>query len=96
MNPSRFWLNLEIEEFERSLPRGSLVLDAGAGNQPYKPKFTAHTYESADFEMVDKKYAQSTYVCDLSAIQWRMDASMRSSFLRSWNICRSLKASLSN
>jgi SAM-dependent methyltransferase len=68
MNPSRVWLDREIAAFADRLPAGSLVLDAGAGNQIYRPRFAAHRYEAADFEKVDKAYAPSTYVCDLSAI----------------------------
>lgn len=44
------------------------MLDAGAGNQPYRGLFKHCRYEAADFEKVDKKYAQSTYVCDLTRI----------------------------
>ncbi|MFK7756779.1 MAG: class I SAM-dependent methyltransferase [Flavobacteriales bacterium] len=67
-NSSRFRLFEENKQFAESIPAGALVLDAGAGSQPYR-KFLEHTqYESADFEQVDKPYAKSTYVCDLSAI----------------------------
>jgi SAM-dependent methyltransferase len=44
------------------------VLDAGAGDQPYRKCFEHCVYEAADFEKVDKVYAKSTYVCDLSKI----------------------------
>jgi len=54
--------------FAARLPAGALVLDAGAGKQPYRQHFAHCRYETADFEKVDKKYAQSTYVCDLSNI----------------------------
>ncbi|MDB5682578.1 MAG: hypothetical protein JWM75_276 [Sphingomonas bacterium] len=67
-NSSRTWLDRENEAFAAGVAPGSLVLDAGAGDQIYK-KFFAHcTYEAADFEKVDKPYARSTYVCDLAAI----------------------------
>ncbi len=68
MNSSRIWLGRHNEEFAKSLPAGSIVLDAGAGSQPYRRLFDHCIYESADFEMVDKEYARSTYVCDLSSI----------------------------
>jgi len=68
INPSRVWLKREIEAFSASLPKGSRVLDAGAGNQIYKSAFADHVYEAADFEKVDKEYAKSTYVCDLGEI----------------------------
>ncbi len=68
LNSPRIWMDREIEAFGRSLPEGSLVLDAGAGKQAYRSKFAHCRYEAADFEKVDKPYAKSTYVCDLKAI----------------------------
>jgi SAM-dependent methyltransferase len=68
MNSSRIWLQRELEAFANSLKPDSLILDAGAGDQIYRPVFSTHRYEAADFEKVDKPYAQSTYVCDLTAI----------------------------
>lgn len=64
-NSSRLRL-LEINrQFASGIPPGSIVLDAGAGLQPYRRLFDHVQYEAADFEKVDKEYAQSTYVCDL-------------------------------
>lgn len=54
--------------FATTVPSGSRVLDAGAGNQPYRDLFAHCDYESADFELIDKPYARSTYVCSLDAI----------------------------
>jgi SAM-dependent methyltransferase len=68
LNPSRVWLDREMADFAQRLPAGAIVLDAGAGDQPYKHHFVHCRYESADFEAVNKPYAKSTYVCDLSAI----------------------------
>jgi SAM-dependent methyltransferase len=67
-NSSRTWLGREVEAFAASLPAGSIVLDAGAGEQPYRRFFSHCTYEAADFEKVDKPYAKSTYVCDLGSL----------------------------
>jgi SAM-dependent methyltransferase len=67
-NSSRTWLGREVEAFAASLAPGSIVLDAGAGEQPYRRFFAHCTYEAADFEKVDKPYAKSTYVCDLASI----------------------------
>jgi SAM-dependent methyltransferase len=67
-NSSRTWLEREVEAFSASLPVGSIVLDAGAGEQPYRRYFSHCTYEAADFEKVDKPYAKSTYVCDLGSV----------------------------
>jgi SAM-dependent methyltransferase len=44
------------------------VLDAGAGEAPYRHLFDHLAYESADFLKVRKAYAPPTYVCDLAAI----------------------------
>jgi SAM-dependent methyltransferase len=67
-NSSRYRLSQEIEAFAASVPSGALVLDAGAGQAPYKRFFQHTQYESADFEKVNKAYAPSTYVCDLQSI----------------------------
>jgi SAM-dependent methyltransferase len=68
-NSSRFRLWQENAAFAASVPNGSLVLDAGAGHAPYKELFRHAQYESADFRQVgDKKYAATTYVCDLKRI----------------------------
>jgi len=67
-NSSRTWLFRENKKFATALPAGSIVLDAGAGDQPYKSLFSHCIYEACDFEKVDKPYAKSTYVCDLAAI----------------------------
>jgi ubiquinone/menaquinone biosynthesis C-methylase UbiE len=67
-NSSRIHLLRVNRQFAASIPPGALVLDAAAGDQPYKVLFEHARYEAADFEMVDKPYARSTYVCDLRSI----------------------------
>ena len=67
-NSSRHRLWQENAAFAALVPSGSLVLDAGAGDGPYKSLFEHARYESADFEKVDKKYAPCTYTCDLKNI----------------------------
>jgi ubiquinone/menaquinone biosynthesis C-methylase UbiE len=67
-NSSRARLWQESAAFAAGIPRGALVLDAGAGSSPYKPLFAHTQYESADFERVTKSYAPQTYTCDLAAI----------------------------
>ncbi|MEP9351032.1 methyltransferase domain-containing protein [Xanthobacter sp. KR7-225] len=67
-NASVTWLKRENASFGRSLPDNSLILDAGSGSQQYKIFFEHCRYESADFEALDRPYAKSTYVCDLSSI----------------------------
>jgi SAM-dependent methyltransferase len=65
VNSSRYYLEQFNRRFAQSMVPGSMILDAGAGNAPYKSLFKHVRYESADFEKVDKPYASSTYVCDL-------------------------------
>lgn len=67
-NSSRKYLSDFVSEAAASLPRGALVLDAGAGDCPYKHLFAKACYESADFCQVDKQYGEITYVCDLTNI----------------------------
>lgn len=67
-NSSRTWLRRANEAFAATIPAGARVLDAGAGDQPYRDLFAHCDYESADFELIDKPYARSTYVCSLDAI----------------------------
>ncbi|HEX4984502.1 MAG TPA: methyltransferase domain-containing protein [Burkholderiales bacterium] len=67
-NSSRARLLQENAAFAAAIPAGARVLDAGAGEAPYRGLLRHAGYESADFEKVDKTYAQSTYVCDLRDI----------------------------
>lgn len=67
-NSSRYRLLEENKAFASQIPAGSIVLDAGAGEAPYKSLFVHTQYETADFEKVNKAYASSTYVCDLKEI----------------------------
>jgi SAM-dependent methyltransferase len=69
VNSSRVYLDGFARRAGTSVPDGALVLDAGAGQGPYR-KYFAHTrYEAADFEQVPgKDYAGNHYVCDLSSI----------------------------
>jgi SAM-dependent methyltransferase len=68
VNSSRYYLERFVRDASAAVPAGSLVLDAGAGDGIYRPWFSQHRYESADFEQVDKPYQTSTYVCDLASI----------------------------
>jgi SAM-dependent methyltransferase len=67
-NASRFRLYEEVKNFAANIPESAYVLDAGSGNQPYKHLLSHANYESADFEQIDKSYAQTTYVCNLNNI----------------------------
>lgn len=67
-NSSRYRLWQENATFAATIPQDALVLDAGAGEAPYRSLFKHTRYESADFHKVNKPYAPSTYVCDLKNI----------------------------
>jgi SAM-dependent methyltransferase len=68
LNSSRVYLEEWVRQAAQSVPAGSLVLDAGAGDCPYMPLFAGMRYESADFCQIDRSYGQITYVCDLTDI----------------------------
>lgn len=68
INSSRVYLEQFVREAAASVPRGSLVLDAGAGNCMYRPHFLSHRYEAADFGEVKKRYGELTYRCRLDQI----------------------------
>jgi SAM-dependent methyltransferase len=55
-------------KFACSVHAGARVLDAGAGEAPYRSLFAHTIYETADFEKVDKKYSEQTYTCDLANV----------------------------
>lgn len=68
-NSSRYRLELENAQFAKSIPKGSIVLDAGCGEAPYRHMFNHTKYESADFMQSDRPYSEKiTYVCDLAKI----------------------------
>ncbi len=68
INSSRVHLRRCNEEFAKRVTEKMSVLDAGAGTAPYRYLFEHANYETADFEMGDKEYFPSTYVCDLASI----------------------------
>lgn len=68
-NSSRERLKRFNENFAKKIPRDSFVLDAGAGNMPYRNLFEHTNYESADFRQVGSNESNKiTYVCDLQNI----------------------------
>lgn len=65
--------NYHLETFARraaqSLPAGARMLDAGAGDSPYRQLFAHAQYEAADICKRDQHgYAHVQHICDLSAI----------------------------
>jgi SAM-dependent methyltransferase len=71
-NPEAFARDQWVQEFAGKLPKGSRVLDAGAGASKYRPFFQHCDYKTQDFcqyqgDLV--KYTQAIdYVCDITAI----------------------------
>jgi SAM-dependent methyltransferase len=69
VNSSRVYLDRFAAAAGAATPAGGRVLDAGAGDGPYRHQFAHAEYEAADFEAVPgKEYAGNHYVCDLAAI----------------------------
>jgi SAM-dependent methyltransferase len=69
VNSSRIYLDRFAAAAGTATPAGGRVLDAGAGDGPYRHHFDHAEYEAADFEAVPGKgYSGNHYVCDLAAI----------------------------
>jgi SAM-dependent methyltransferase len=69
INSSRVYLEKFVERAGESLAPGGVVLDAGAGDSPYKRFFDHACYESADFCQVEGAlYPDITYLTDLASI----------------------------
>ena len=68
INSSRHYLNEFMAAFASDTTADMIVLDAGAGDAPYRHLFNHATYETADLKTVDKKYTDVTYECDLADI----------------------------
>ncbi|HWC49145.1 MAG TPA: class I SAM-dependent methyltransferase [Solirubrobacterales bacterium] len=69
MNSSRVYLDRFAQCAGESVPAGARVLDAGAGEGPYRHHFSHVEYEAADFQQVPgKTYSGNHFVCDLAAI----------------------------
>ena len=73
-NSSRKYLADFAQQAAHSIPAGARVLDAGAGECPYRSFFDHVTYEATDLCLVPKAYAQLTFICDLAKIPARPDS----------------------
>ncbi len=67
-NASRVHLQEYIAAFAAQTESQMRLLDAGAGDAPYKKLFAHAIYETADLQTVDKPYATTDYICDLRNI----------------------------
>lgn len=69
MNSSRVYLDRFAQRAGESVQANGRVLDAGAGEGPYRHHFAHAAYEAADFQQVPgKTYSGNHYVCDLAEI----------------------------
>ena len=67
VNSSRHYLRKWAEEAAAvGADKSFRVLDAGAGDAPYRDLFGHVTYETADLATYEKDYAKLDYVCDLT------------------------------
>ncbi len=69
INPSRIYLRQFVKEAAQLVGPKHFVLDAGAGDCPYRDLFTHTNYHAADsfvFENFD--YGKPNFVCDLTAV----------------------------
>ena len=60
-----------VANVARSLPRGTRMLDAGAGTCKYRPLFAHCDYKAQDFgayQGSDHSYGSLDYVCDITSI----------------------------
>jgi SAM-dependent methyltransferase len=68
VNSSRKYLAEFAQRAAESIPNDSRVLDAGAGDTPYKSYFKLARYHATDLRVVEKSYGQLSYICDLNNI----------------------------
>ena len=67
-NSSRVYLSNLLENISTEIPKGHLILDAGAGDGRYKTIFANQVYESADIGKLERDYGTLTYQCDIKNI----------------------------
>lgn len=67
-NPSRLKLQKFLEKASTSIPSGSKVLDAGAGEGMYRTLFEKMKYVSVDLCKVSKAYGRISIISDLLCI----------------------------
>lgn len=73
INSSRVYLARFAQRAAASIPDNSHVLDAGAGDNPYRSFFSHVRYDSTDFCQVEKKYGHLSYICNLEKISVKSD-----------------------
>src|ERR1044072_844147 len=73
IDPFHTSLNQRLADFARSLPKGALVLDAGAGDVPHAVMFAHTRYVKLDRGIGDKtwNYRHIDVQADIDAIPFR-------------------------
>jgi len=72
-NPSRIKLYEFVKEASQSVPVGSFVLDAGAGEGMYRPLFEKMKYFSVDLGKFPKDYGNISAVSNLTAVPFSVN-----------------------
>jgi SAM-dependent methyltransferase len=73
MNSSRVYLAQFAQRAAAAISDGARVLDAGAGESPYRDYFSRSRYNSTDFCRVEKQYSKISYICNLENISASSD-----------------------
>jgi SAM-dependent methyltransferase len=73
INSSRKYLAEFARRAAASIPIGACVLDAGAGDAPYRSTFAQANYDSTDLCEIEKNYGRLSYICDLKNLPIRAD-----------------------
>ncbi len=73
MNSSRKYLSIFAERAAAALPVDGHVLDAGAGDCPYKDYFSHGFYNATDLCQVEKVYGKLSFISDIKKIPVRSD-----------------------
>jgi SAM-dependent methyltransferase len=74
INSSRKHLAAFAERASASIPDGGHVLDAGAGECPYKDYFSHTRYDSTDLCRVEKVYGKLSFISDISKLPIHSDS----------------------
>ena len=74
LDARRYGLQGFVEFASQNTSKGSVVLDAGAGDSPYKHLFPHTRYVSTDFCKVGKAYGRQDAISDLSSLPFKEES----------------------
>ena len=72
-NSSRIYLERFAKQAAESIRNEGRVLDAGAGDCPYRDYFSHAHYDSTDLCEVEKVYGKLSFICDIKDLPVRAD-----------------------